>query len=559
MILSSIFLIFSQIDGQIVTGNIFYAERGVTLCTSTVKYSVSWIKRLLKQMGKLKYNQLLFECKMQISDLPKQNTWPYYTKKEISEIIAFAKRYNIEVIPEINAPAHMEVWLKNAPEYAISNNAGEIDIERLNFIDLNARNFYKYLIDEYLEIFESRYWHMGADEFDYRVSYADYPQIEAYAQEKYGVKASAHDAFIEFINDVNSYVKSKGKILRIWNDGLRHTNVLSVNKDIIIEYWLNRGIAPQELIDAGYTLMNVPQYLYYSRSVPFYGLNGSELYDSENWNLRNFDAGPAQSLSDLEQISLNPAENSEISSPQKIDVRGVPVVTENRSGKICGIRLSLWPDFASCQTANEVLQEIQPGLGLVSHMAIEGTRNWDNWEEASKYFATQNPQPCCSENDSAITELSGKYLIPELAILAKGSWEITPTEDGYYLIEHSSSGKRLSLKTGETCLGVVNEIGAKAELCPPALPASIHSVEAAEYNAQKWSICLVSACGKSTQADSLDSDSSQANNSLHTNSSDLMFVTLSPALTQMNLAPTSLSQFPPDQGDFVFKLIPSES
>ena len=148
--------------------------------------------------------------------------------------------------------------------------------------------FYKTLIDEYDGVFTTKYWHMGADEYMIGTSFDNYSKLKTFAEKQYGAGATPNDAFTGFIIVIDKYVMAKGKQLRIWNDGIVNTKNVSLNKDIVIEYWYGAGRKPQELVQDGYTLMNATQALYWSRSAQVYKVNAARLYNN-NWNVGTFD------------------------------------------------------------------------------------------------------------------------------------------------------------------------------------------------------------------------------------------------------------------------------
>src|SRR5690606_1113918 len=90
-----------------------YAERGVTVCACVINISPEFIDRLIEDMAFLKLNTMLIELKVKVDGYPQTNTWSYYTKDDVRALVEKAERYGIDVIPEINSPGHMEIWLEN--------------------------------------------------------------------------------------------------------------------------------------------------------------------------------------------------------------------------------------------------------------------------------------------------------------------------------------------------------------------------------------------------------------------------------------------------------------
>lgn len=199
---------------------------------------------------------------------------------------------------------------------------------------------------------------MGADEFENELdhrTYADYPQLAQIARERFGTEAQPWDVNTAFVNAVNEHLKKQGKKLRVWNDGIRRGGAVRLDKDIVVEYWLDRkeiSYSPEELAQAGHELVNVPQYLYFSRSEKhIYHPSAQEVYEGKRRTLELFD--------------------------------GDQSVTAE--GKTRGVRLSLWPDRDWFQTPREVLQEARDMLILVGHIAWDGQPPFSSWAEFKEY------------------------------------------------------------------------------------------------------------------------------------------------------------------------------
>lgn len=440
----------------------YFAERGVTLCASQVGMSLDFTRRLLERMHELELNTLVWEMKVKSSRWEHSNNWHYYTVEEVEGILALAQSYGIEVIPEVNAPGHMGIWLENNPEYALKRQDGTIDpAGRLDITNPEAIRFYLEIVEEYLKLFPGTWWHMGADEYMEGDSFHNYPQILAYARETLGPEACEYDLFNSFVNQVNAFVKSRGRVLRTWNDGLHETKVVPVDADIVVEYWKDAGLRARDLIERGHILVNVSEDLYWSRSYPTYQVDAAELWSSD-WDANTFIGG---------QIL-----------PDKY----------TQQGKHRGLRLSIWPDFSFRETEKEVWDTIQDSLILVSEIGKYGEkrqRDWDTVKAAAPPFTPWN--------DDLIP--AGIYEIPQLDVVAQGPWLVSPTPDSYRVLTDQDSGKNLALITGQEHLGVVTQAGAQPELCDPAdmSPLWPDGKEGSKArNTQKW---LVTPAGNSEE------------------------------------------------------------
>ncbi|WP_405975364.1 family 20 glycosylhydrolase [Streptomyces sp. NBC_00988] len=301
-----------------------YKERGVGVCACYIHISLPWLENLVREMAYHKLNQLLLELKVKSAAHPEANTWGYYTPDEMRRLVALGDKYHVEIIPEINSPGHMDPWIENRPDLQLTDSDGNKQPARLDVTQQAAFDYYTSLMDEYAQVFTATSWHMGADEYMLGSDYSKYPQMLRYAQEKYGATATPQDAYIDFINRVQAYAASKGKKLRIWNDGLTGANTVPVAAGTTVEHWLNVTEKPSQLIAEGYPLMNAAYSLYLVRGG--FHSDTEALYE-QSWDPRSF-------------------EGEKLTS----------------SDGITGAKISLWPDNGRGETENEVATDTEPAL-----------------------------------------------------------------------------------------------------------------------------------------------------------------------------------------------------
>ncbi|WP_033279073.1 family 20 glycosylhydrolase [Streptomyces sp. NRRL F-525] len=301
-----------------------YKERGVGVCACYIHVSLPWLENLVREMAYHKLNQLLLELKVKSAAHPEANTWGYYTQDEMRRLVALGDKYHVEIIPEINSPGHMDPWIENRPDLQLTDSDGNKQPARLDVTQQAAFDYYTSLMDEYAQVFTASSWHMGADEYMLGSDYSKYPQMLRYAQEKYGANATPQDAYIDFINRVQAYAASKGKKLRIWNDGLTGANTVPVAAGTTVEHWLNVTEKPSQLIAQGYPLMNAAYSLYLIRG----GFHSdTEALYGQSWDPRSF-------------------EGEKLTS----------------SDGVTGAKISLWPDNGRGETENEVTTDTEPAL-----------------------------------------------------------------------------------------------------------------------------------------------------------------------------------------------------
>ncbi|MFG2604278.1 beta-N-acetylhexosaminidase [Streptomyces sp. NPDC048514] len=97
----------------------------------------------------------------------------YYTQDDIREIVAYAAERHITVVPEIDVPGHSQAAIAAYPELG---NSDAVDTTALSVLDTwgissnvlaptdTTLRFYEGVFEEVLELFPSRYIHVGGDE-----------------------------------------------------------------------------------------------------------------------------------------------------------------------------------------------------------------------------------------------------------------------------------------------------------------------------------------------------------------------------------------------------------
>ena len=94
----------------------------------------------------------------------------YYSHKDIKNLISYAKNLNIEVMPEIDLPAHSWALLQVMPELRdektniISEDVGSYKNNTLDPSLEETKKFLNSMLDEICEIFSFNVIHVGLDE-----------------------------------------------------------------------------------------------------------------------------------------------------------------------------------------------------------------------------------------------------------------------------------------------------------------------------------------------------------------------------------------------------------
>lgn len=243
-------------------------------------YSMTGLKKLIDAMAlfQFRYLQLHFSenegFRIESASHPEIMSEHYLTKNEVQELIRYARLRFIEIIPDFDSPGHLEHILKNHPAWCLDMlEEGKLTKapRALDILNSEAVHYIHSIYEEYAELFqESRYFHIGADEFVPFDELEKYPALSTYAKKKYGQKASGIEAYVEYVNHTIDFVRNLGFVPVVWNDGfyrLNQNEKISLSKDCMISYWTkwNKFMAPvSTFLDKGYQVLNYnDNFLYY--------------------------------------------------------------------------------------------------------------------------------------------------------------------------------------------------------------------------------------------------------------------------------------------------------
>ena len=191
----------------------------------------------------------------------------HYTKQEFIDLQLLGQAHCVEIIPEIDVPAHSLAFAHFRPEVG----SEQYGMDHLDLFAPATYDLIDSVFDEYLAgpdpVFIGPRVHIGTDEY----SNADSAVVEKFR------------AFTDhYIRKVESY----GKQAVVWG-ALTHANGTTPVKseNVIMNCWYNGYADPQEMARQGYKLISIPDGLVYI--VPIAGyyydyLNLNALYD--NWS-----------------------------------------------------------------------------------------------------------------------------------------------------------------------------------------------------------------------------------------------------------------------------------
>ena len=243
-----------------------YGLRGFMMDCGRKFIPMSYLRSLVKMMSYYKMNTLQIHlndngfrqffgddwAKTQAAFRLECDTYPgltakdgYYTKAEFVELQKLAEQYGVNIIPEIDVPAHSLAFTHYKPEIG----SKEYGMDHLDLFNPETYKFVDGLLKEYLEgkspVFRGKVVHIGTDEYS-------------------NAKKEVVEKFRYFTDRYIKYVEQYGKQAAVWG-ALTHakgdTKVKSQN--VIMHCWYNGYAEPREMKRQGYKLVSVPDGLVY--------------------------------------------------------------------------------------------------------------------------------------------------------------------------------------------------------------------------------------------------------------------------------------------------------
>ena len=275
----------------------------------------------------------------------------FYTQEDIREMVAFAQERQIEIIPEIEMPAHTNSSLAAYPELACSVVEKPITV----LPGLNTKqaaiiycagkdevfDFLEDVIDEVAELFPSKYIHLGGDEAN-KTHWENCPDCQA--RMKAEKLPNEEELQSYFMKRMSRYVQSKGKEVMGW-DELTNSEI---PEDAIIYGWRGEGDAALIAARKGHRFVMTPaKKLYLIR------------YQGPQWfePLTYFGNNTLKDVYDYEPVQADWED-------------GVDTL-------LMGIQGSLWTEF--CKTPEDVEYLLFPRLAAVAERSWS-PKSSNNWE-----------------------------------------------------------------------------------------------------------------------------------------------------------------------------------
>lgn len=349
-----------------------FKYRGMHLDVSRHFFSVAFVKKYIDLMSQYKLNNFHWHLtddqgwRIEIKKYPKLITtgaerqgtivghYPgvttdhipykgYYTQNEVKEVVAYAAKKYINVIPEIEMPGHASAAIAAYPQLSAfpdrdtfidqktpwsgSGKGKQVQQTFGVFEDVfvPSENTFKFLedvLDEVIALFPSKYIHVGGDESP-KEYWKQSPFCQQLIKEK-GLK-DEHELQSYFVQRIEKYINSKGRSIIGWDEILE--GGLAPNATVMSWRGVDGGIAAAKL---NHDVIMTPgsNGLYFdhaqssSKDEPV-NIGGVDPYAK----VYNYDPIPAELTADQKKFILGVQSNlwtEYIESPEKVEYMIVP-------------------------------------------------------------------------------------------------------------------------------------------------------------------------------------------------------------------------------------------
>lgn len=177
----------------------------------------------------------------------------FYTKQEFIDLQKMAEQKYVNIIPEIDVPAHSLAFTQYMPEIG----SKEYGMDHLDLFNPKTYEFLDKLFKEYLEgenpVFRGKQVHIGTDEY-------------------FNKNQKVVEKFRYFTDYYIKYIERFGKQACIWGALTHAKGNTSVKSDnVIMSAWYNGYADPVDMIKQGYKLISIPdRYLYIVPAAKYY-------------------------------------------------------------------------------------------------------------------------------------------------------------------------------------------------------------------------------------------------------------------------------------------------
>jgi hexosaminidase len=145
----------------------------------------------------------------------------FYTQEEIKEIIDYANKLHITIVPEIEMPGHAMAAIAAYPWLGTLGTTKEVPVifgkmdDSFLISNPEVTQFLEDVLDEVMVLFPGKVVHIGGDEVNFE-PWKNSEEVQEFMQKK-NLKSPV-DLQIYFTNRISNYIDNAGKRMMGWNE-----------------------------------------------------------------------------------------------------------------------------------------------------------------------------------------------------------------------------------------------------------------------------------------------------------------------------------------------------
>jgi len=209
-----------------------FAWRGILVDVSRHFQTKEAMCELIDAMALSKLNTLHWHLtddqgwRIEIKSYPEltQKSKPFYTQDEIREVVKYAARRGVQIVPEIDVPGHSSAAIHAYPILGCRNKKGQL----ANVYNPGKESTYQFLdqvFGEVAALFPAPFIHLGADEVGMGAWRKD-PDCQALMKKK-GLRRLS-DLQSYFVGRVAKIIRKHGKQPFAWDEALHDAGELNI-------------------------------------------------------------------------------------------------------------------------------------------------------------------------------------------------------------------------------------------------------------------------------------------------------------------------------------------
>lgn len=290
----------------------------------------------------------------------------YYTQEDVKEIIEYAAKRHIMIVPEIEMPGHATAVVAAYPEVGVLDHPIKVPCKFgvsssvFNVADEKTIQFIHNVLEEVFALFPSKVIHIGGDEIHFEEWKAS-KDINRFMKKK-NLK-NYNDLQLYFTNQMSHFFQQHQRHMMGWNDimgknihewsdeGNSQSGTLS--KDAIVHFWKGDSSLMTDALVNGYKIVNsTHSYTYLDYT---------------------YDLIPLAKAYEFSPF------------PQGVDTK--------YKSQVLGLGCQLWSEWVI--TVGDLYRQVYPRLAAYAEVGwtMEQNKNFDRFQKGIEFFRENNYIP----------------------------------------------------------------------------------------------------------------------------------------------------------------------